>query len=173
MSDVKGKQGPRDALDALDGLEQLGFGAGFLNELASMLEKAVLFAKFERADLDLLAHYCSAYRVSAPHVLFKEAEKGHFMAVLLKGRIDITKLGKYITTIRPGRALGEMSLIDGYPCSATAKVVEDAEIAMFTRMQFEQLCTDHPALGLKVMRSLAGLISLRLRQTTGILLDHL
>jgi CRP-like cAMP-binding protein len=169
MSDGDNKQGP----DALDALEQLGFGASFLSELASMLEKAVMFAKFERADLELLAHYCNAYGVSAPQVLFKEADKGHFMAVLLKGRIDIIKGGKHIATVRPGRALGEMSLIDGYPCSATAKVVENAEIAMFTRMQFEQLCHDHPALGLKVMRSLAGLISLRLRQTTGILLDHL
>jgi len=158
---------------ALDGLEQLGFGDNFVKELASMLEKAALFSKFERAELNLLAHYCSAYRVEASHDLFKEAEKGQFMAVLLKGRIDILKAGKLITTIRPGRALGEMSLIDGYPYSATARVIDESEIAMFTRSQFEQLCDEHPKLGLKVMRTLAGLISLRLRQTTGVLLDYL
>lgn len=162
---------PKEHLE--EDLEQLGFGEGFLEELADMLGKTALFGKFELAELRLLAHYCGAYRVVAGHTLFYEGDKSRFMAVLISGRIDILKADKLITTIRPGRALGEMSLVDGYPYSASARAVEESVIALFSHGQYEKLCAEHPRLALKVLKTLAGLISLRLRQTTGVLLDHL
>jgi CRP-like cAMP-binding protein len=156
-----------------DGLQLLGFGESFIEELADMLGKTALFAKFEPTELRVLARYCAAYHVPAGRVLFQEAGKSHYMAVLLNGRIDILKQDKLITSVRPGRPLGEMSLVDGYPHSASAKAVEESDIVMFVHSQYDKLCQDHPKLALKFITTLAGLMSLRLRQTTGVLLDHL
>lgn len=156
-----------------EGMQQLGFGERFVEELADMLGKTALFAKFEPAELRVLARYCAAYRVPAGRMLFRESGKSHYMAVLLNGRIDILKQDKLITSVRPGRPLGEMSLFDGYPHSASAKAVEESDIVMFVHSQYDRLCHDHPRLALKFISTLAGLISLRLRQTTGVLLDHL
>ena len=44
---------------------------------------------------------------------------------------------------------------------------------MITKLNFDDLTEKFPALGLRVMRKIAKLLSLRLRQTTGILLDYL
>ena len=69
--------------------------------------------------------------------------------------------------------MGEMSILDELPYSATAIATEDTTVVLITKNNFDDMTEKHPELGLKVMRKIAKLLSLRLRQTTGILLDYL
>jgi CRP-like cAMP-binding protein len=69
--------------------------------------------------------------------------------------------------------MGEMSLLDELPYSATAVAREDTQLLLLTRMNFERLGIEQPVLCNVLLRQIARLMSLRLRQTTGILLDYL
>ena len=69
--------------------------------------------------------------------------------------------------------MGEMSILDELPYSATAIATKTTKVVLITKSDFDKLTEKFPDLGLRVMRKIARLLSLRLRQTTGILLDYL
>ena len=56
---------------------------------------------------------------------------------------------------------------------ATAEAREDTTLLMLTKLNFERLAEEQPVLCIRLLRQVARLMSLRLRQTTGILLDYL
>jgi CRP/FNR family cyclic AMP-dependent transcriptional regulator len=159
-------------------LELLGDGEGFHDRLCSMIVEAPMFSDLTHTDVEAMSHYVRAYRIEKGKTLFKEGDKGTFMCIVLEGRIDILKENmareqKKVATVRAGKSLGEMSLLDELPYSASAVVREDATLLMLTKMNFQKLMNEQPALGNLLLRQIARLMSLRLRQTTGILLDYL
>lgn len=156
--------------DGLTNLEQQAIDDA---HLCQMLENISLLQGFERAEIEKLAQYCRAYKATSGAVIFKEGEKSHFMCLLVAGRVNILKENKQVATIRAGKSMGEMSLIDGFPYSATAISAVDSELVMFTRLQFERLGETNPLVALKLYKAIARLMSLRLRQTTGVLIDYL
>lgn len=155
-------------------LEQLGFGKSFKDELVGMLESAQILKEFSRAETEVLAEYAGAYLARRGMRIFREGTRANFLCLIVEGRVDIFKDGdKKITTIRAGRTMGEMSVIDGFPHSASAVAVEDTRLVLITRNHFEKFIEEQPAVAVKFMWSLARLMSLRLRQTTGVLCDYL
>lgn len=154
-------------------LEQLGIGSGFQQELYGMLEGMQLLKDFDRADIEKIAPYTGAYLAPKGVRIFREGTKGNFMCLIADGGVDILKSGKKITTVRPGKTMGEMAVIDGYPHSASAVAIEDTRLIMITRNQFEKMSDQMPKIAIKLLMRLATLMSLRLRQTTGVLCDYL
>ena len=161
-----------------EGLELLGDGEQFREELYSMIENAPMFNSLSHHEVELLAGYFRGYQAKKGVTIFKEGDKGHFMCVVVTGRVDIFKDTpehgkKKVATVRPGKSMGEMSLLDDLPYSATSVAHEDSSFLMLTKMNFERLTEEQPMLSNKLLMQVARLMSLRLRQTTGILLDYI
>lgn len=164
--------------DSLDALDLMGDGETFRDTLCNMIEAVPMFSELSRPDVQLLAAYVRAYEAKKGVTVFKEGDKGMFMCVVLSGRVDILKESqeheqKKVATVRPGKSMGEMSLLDELPYSATAIAEDDTQLLLLTRMSFERLGSEQPVLCNILLRQIARLMSLRLRQTTGILLDYL
>jgi CRP-like cAMP-binding protein len=162
----------------MDGLELIGDGEAFQETLCGMIESVPMFSELPRADVQALAGYVRAYEAKKGTPIFKEGAKGMFMCIVISGRIDILKEDqdreqKKVAVVRPGKSMGEMSLLDELPYSATAVAQEDAQLLLLTRMNFLRLGEERPLLCNAVLRQIARLMSLRLRQTTGVLLDYL
>ena len=162
----------------LEGLDLLGDGESFRSELCEMIENAPMFSSLSRHEVEILSEYMRGYRAKEGATIFEEGSKGLFMCVLVEGRVDIYRDTledgkKKVTKVRPGKSMGEMSLLDGLPHSATSIASENCILLMLTRMNFEKLAEEHPVLYSKLLSQIARLMSLRLRQTTGILLDYL
>lgn len=156
----------------------IGDGVTFHDELCKMIERAQMFSDFPRDEINIIAKFARAYEVAKGETIFKEGQKGSFMCILTEGRVDIFKESdarqpKLITTIRPGKTMGEMSILDDLPHSATTIATEFITLVLITKINFDRLTVEHPALGVKILKKIARLMSLRLRQTTGILLDYL
>ncbi len=100
------------------------------------------------------------------------------MCIVLEGRLEVRKedaqhVYKTVSTVTRGRSLGEMTMVDGEPRSATAVAVEESVLAVLTQDNFKLIVQDRPALAVKLMFEIARLISQRLRLTSGILVDYL
>ncbi|NOX42809.1 MAG: cyclic nucleotide-binding domain-containing protein [Gammaproteobacteria bacterium] len=167
-----------DYIDSIDSLELLGDGSGFHNELCAMIEGAQMFRDFSRQDVEVFARYTRAYQVAQGDTIFREGEKGSYMCVLIEGKVDIFKRSdtsdmKKVSTIRPGKTMGEMSIIDEQAHSATGVAAEKVVLVMMTKHNLERLIEDAPGLAIKVVLKIASLMSMRLRQTTGALADYL
>ncbi len=70
-----------------------------------------------------------------------------------------------IAKLSVGRSVGEMSLIDGAPRSATVKASPDLDLIVLKREDFKKLNEEHPAIANKVLMGMATLLSQSLRDT--------
>mgnify|MGYP000150221957 CR=1 FL=1 len=164
--------------EAGKGMELAGAGDRFQRDLEVIVEQIPLFRDFARNEVGILAGFLLTYDVAKGATLFHEGAKGDSLYVVLKGQIDLFKEAgprnyKKIHTVRDGKTMGEMSLLDGLPYSASAVATEPSRVLLMTKMKFARLTEEQPPLALKLVTSVAKLLSLRLRQTTGILLDHI
>ena len=160
------------------GLKLLGSGAEFQAQLLSMLQGSQFFGDFPAPAIETLTRYVQAYGVAAGTVIFREGDRGGFMCLLIDGGAEIfkqdTKYGsKLIGTIEPGKTIGEMALVDGEQRSATCICPESSTLVMLTREQFVKIIREHPALSVDILLKLVTMMSRRLRQTSGQLVDYL
>lgn len=104
-------------------------------------------------------------------ILFHEGErsdgmylirKGEIMVFLEKGEVEVK-----LATLQAGSMLGEMSLFDHKPRSASAKAVKESEITKITIEDFKKIMKQIPKWFVSLMASL----STRLRETNDRLKD--
>lgn len=163
---------------SLASLEILGSGIASSDRIVAMLENAQMLRDFEWTQINALAAYVQLYRAAPGAVLFREGDRGDFMCIVLEGKLEVHKednqhIDKTVTTIFPGRSLGEMTIVDGEPRSATAVAIEPTTVAVLTQENFLLIMRDKPALSAKLLLKIARLLSQRLRLTSGILVDYL
>lgn len=161
-----------------DGLEQVGSGASFTDEICQMMEHAEIFRDLEHQEVLQIAPYISAYKASKGAKVMVEGDRESYMFILVSGRLQIIKRDegeaeKKLATVREGKSIGEMSVVDGMHHSATVVALEDSELLLLTKHNFDMLLSKNPAVGLVMMHKIANLMSLRLRQTSGVLVDYL
>lgn len=161
-----------------DNLEQIGSGAKFTEQVCNMMEKTDIFRDMEHKDIEQIALYITAYRAKKGATVMIEGDRENYMFILVAGRLQIIKrdegnADKKLATVRAGKSIGEMSVIDGMNHSATAIAVEDSELLLLTKHNFDMLLERNPVMGLVMMKKIASLMSLRLRQTSGVLVDYL
>lgn len=165
-------------MEALNGLELLGAGSGFRDELCTMLSESALFGDLPWADIEVLARYVQAYSAAADVVLFREGDPGSFLCLVVSGRVAIDKTDsqdehKTVTLIGPGKALGEMAVIDGERRSAACITRVPSTLVLLTKEHFNRILAEHPGLAAQILLRLARLLSQRLRFTSGQLVDYL
>ena len=162
----------------LDSLQLIGAGESFRDELCSLISTTQMFRDFEWHDIEALADYMQAYEANKGSTLFHEGDSGTYLCLIIKGTVDIYKEDhhskeKIFATIGPGKTLGEMAIIDGEPRSATAHVAETTTLAILTKNNFLRIIHEKPGLATKILLKVARLLSQRLRQTSGQLVDYL
>ena len=84
----------------------------------------------------------------------REGEAGDAFYVVTAGNLDITQGGRAIAKLGPGEFLGEISLIDGQPRTATATARGPVEALCIRRPAFLELMDAHGAVRLGVLMAL-------------------
>jgi len=153
-------------------------GKASSDRIAAMLENAQMFKELEWSQIVALSEYVQLYRAAPGAVLFREGDKGDFMCIVLEGKLEVHKednrhVDKTVATVFSGRSLGEMTIVDGEPRSATAVAVAPSTLAVLTQENFLLIMRDKPALSAKLLLKIAQLLSQRLRLASGILVDYL
>lgn len=139
-----------------------------------------LLADLDPGELRSLTVFLRHHRLTAGDILFKQGEASQGLWFLVSGKVAIlkersdqpAKTGR-VATVGAGQTLGEISLMDGQPHSATATADTDAVLLSLSRDDFDRLLKDYPRLGVTLLRKLGRQLGLRLRRTTGQLVDHL
>lgn len=170
---------PPTSVDALpDGLEQLGYGESYKETLCDMLEQVPLFRQSARKDIEYIADYVHAYRAADGCRILTEGQQHKLLWFIVEGKVDVFKESapgeeKKLTTIRAGKTLGEMAMIDDQPHSASVVTAGECTLLLLTKNSFMRLAANNPRLGLNITWKIAQLLSQRLRQTSGKLIDYL
>ncbi|HVP66902.1 MAG TPA: Crp/Fnr family transcriptional regulator [Anaeromyxobacteraceae bacterium] len=107
-------------------------------------------------------------------VLFREGEPGGEMYVVHQGKVAISKRAggaeKVLTTLGQGQFLGEMSILNHAPRSATATCVEDSKLLVVDARTFEAMIRGNTEVALRMIRTLAARLAEADRQIENLLL---
>lgn len=164
-------------IDLPKGLKQLGYGNAYREDIINMMEETIMFSDFSRRELEQLADYMHAYEAGVGTVVFKEGNKDSYLCVVIEGKLDVFKESgkgdKKLATIRPGKVIGEMAIIDEQPHSATVVAKSDSILLLATKHTLNSLFDEQPRLAYRLLWKIAQLLSHRLRQTSGMLVDYL
>jgi len=162
----------------LEGLTLVSSGELFKDQLITMLEFVQMFDDFSEQERSSLANFLKAYEAEKGTVLYREGDSVGHMCLLVEGKLEVYKdvdltHNKKLAEICPGMSIGEMSVIDGLPNSATVVAGEPSVLILMTREDLQLITHSHPQLGIKLLWRFANLLSQRLRHTSGRLIDRL
>lgn len=137
-----------------------------------------LFNDLTPAELKAVARHMGFIEIKKGDVLFYEGDRGNYMCFVVDGILEVIKQTErqteaIISTLTRGRSIGEMSVIDSFPRSATVRAQTPATLLILTREGFETLLSQHAQLGIKLLKSLARLLSMHLRKTSSQLADFM
>jgi CRP/FNR family transcriptional regulator, cyclic AMP receptor protein len=99
---------------------------------------------------------CPVIDVPAGETVFHLGEPGATMYVILSGRIDMLNGDRLIESLGAQQAFGMMSLIDTLPRSATARVSEDAQLAVIDRKKYQFMLHELPSFAAFIIQTLAN-----------------
>lgn len=162
----------------LNELEEIGIGKKFQDSLCLSLESSYLFKDFSPQEIEQLVHSMHGYKAPKGAILFQEGELDSHLIIITSGKAQILKDDgtgsmKEIATVRKGATLGEMSIMDDFPHSATVITTQDSEVALITKSNLKKLTEKYPTLGVKFLWQIASQLSARVRQASGQLVEHI
>jgi CRP/FNR family transcriptional regulator, cyclic AMP receptor protein len=129
-------------------------------------------------DVLRLSNYLRVCVAEKGAQIVREGSHDAYLCLLVEGKVAVIKKDhgdetKRLGEIRPGKTFGEMSLLDGEPRSASVIAEETSTLIVLTAEDFARLSSDLPRLAMKVLLKISKLLSQRLRQTSGMLADHI
>ena len=119
------------------------------------LKRAPLFEGLSRKELLELARMSDDVEVPASKVLCKEGDRGQEFFVLVEGTVDVSRNGKRVATLGAGEFVGEISLLEPTPRTATVTAKTPVRFFVLTTENVRQLVDENPKVERKVLRALA------------------
>ena len=141
------------------------------DKIASHLEITLLSTVLDGAEVQEFAKHLKVYKLGIGDILFSEGDPEAYMGVLIRGKLAVLKhdadgLQQKISEIGPGKTVGEMSLVDGQPRSASIEVEEEALVMILYVGRFNEILESKPRIGVKLLMYIMRLMSARLRMTS-------
>lgn len=139
--------------------------------LISALAKITFFDDLAESELQILMNYMSLYELKSGEFLFKEGEIGQYVAFVVEGRLEVLKktitgTEIAITTIAKGYSIGDMSLIDQTPRSASIRARTRSILAILPQSAFKIVRQKYPEIGIKILIGFARFQTENLRKTS-------
>ncbi|HUY65054.1 MAG TPA: cyclic nucleotide-binding domain-containing protein [Acidimicrobiales bacterium] len=120
-----------------------------------LLARMPLFSTCSQKELAQVATLTVPAQFAAGAVLTRQGASGGLAFVIASGRAQVTRGGKRLATLGPGDVVGELSLIDGEPRSATVKAVTDMEVLEISAEDLRRLLRKAPPVVRKLLEALA------------------
>src|SRR5579872_5444097 len=109
-------------------------------------------------------------RLGADEVLFLAGDAGDGCYLVEEGLLKVTMMSRsgterILAFLGANAVVGELSIIDGRPRSASVVAVRDSSLSFLSRAAFEEFAKQHP----EVYKSLVTLLATRLRETDAVI----
>lgn len=124
-----------------------------------VLRAVPLFKGMTDRSIEAIATLAQPTAFASGEDLVREGDPGDTFLVLTAGTADVSREGVRIRTLGPGDFLGEISLIDGGPRTATVTATTPIDALAIDRDGFERLMTEWPV----VRHDLVSALTQRLR----------
>jgi len=127
----------------------------------ALLRQIPLFSTCSQRELAEVASLTVEASFAKGAVLTREGQSGGIAFVIAEGTADVVRSGRRLARLAEGDVVGELSLIDGQPRSATVVATSDLVVLEIAQTDLRKLLKRAPS----VVRKLLEALSLRLRDT--------
>jgi CRP-like cAMP-binding protein len=130
-----------------------------------LIRRVPLFSTLTQAQAESVAEAVVKRRFKRGESIVEQGKKSNFLAILLTGRARVVTADTrgrevILATLNPGDYVGEMSLIDNQPHSATVRAEVQTDVLILGGMEFARCLPENTSMAYAVMK---GLVQ-RLRQ---------
>jgi len=138
-------------------------------ELKKLLRGIELFDGLTDAELDEIGTLCHEKSLKKGDYLAIEGKKGEDLFVVTEGAVEVfvgeeQGASKVLINLGTGQLIGEMSLVDQGPRSASVRAIQDPTLVQVIRHRdFHELCQRNTHIGYVVMLNMAADLSFKLR----------
>jgi CRP-like cAMP-binding protein len=130
-----------------------------------LIRRVPLFSTLTQTQAESVAAAVIKRRFKRGECIVEQDKKSNFLAIVLTGRARVVTTDArgrevILATLKPGDYMGEMSLIDNQPHSATVRAEIQTDVLILGRPEFARCLPENSSMAYAVMK---GLVQ-RLRQ---------
>jgi len=129
------------------------------NKILTALKSLPIFAEMSDEDITKILSVAMLQFFPPNYLIIKEGDPGDFMCIIKKGNVEIFKESDELAfhktnlaVLNEGDVFGEMALISNRPRNASARTINDAEIFILKKSDFDNLLRENTALASKISR---------------------
>ncbi|MFP4686896.1 MAG: cyclic nucleotide-binding domain-containing protein [bacterium] len=122
-------------------------------------------------EVEQLSQFTEKSEYVPGETIFYENEAGDALYIIQNGAVEICKMSNQkgreyvpLITLKEGNVFGEMSFLLETTSWAAAVAAAYTTIFKITRLQFEHIVEEYPALGCKIYNALCQILAYRLRR---------
>ncbi len=135
-----------------------------MNKSSDFLSFVPIFSSLDKKILEKILEKGQQKFYPKNTYVFREEEPGSCLFIIISGKVKVSRGnndGKEVilSLLQESEFFGEMSLLDGSERSADVITLEDTELFLLDRADFNDLLINHPEVGFALLKEL----SLRLR----------
>lgn len=149
------------------------FGADKDAQRVETLKNVPIFHGLSRKEILEVDELLHERVYEKEEIIFEEGDPGHGIFIVLSGKVRADPSHELLKTANlefgPGELVGELSLFDEIPRTATVVAVEHTVAVALFQAEFFSLLTKNKRIGVKVLLEIARTLSRRARQ---LLLDQ-
>lgn len=124
-----------------------------------LIRRVPLFSLMPQAQAQRIAAAVQKKRLRRGENVVTQGQKSHALFIILSGRVrvvatDAQQREVILAKLGPGDHVGEMSLIDGLPHSATCRAEVQTDLLVLSRTDFEACLPEPQSMAHAIMRAL-------------------
>jgi CRP/FNR family transcriptional regulator, cyclic AMP receptor protein len=117
-----------------------------------------LFEGCSKKELEKVASAGDEILMTAGSVIVDQGQTGREAFVVLSGKVEVTRAKRKVADLGPGAVVGELSLLDHGPRTATVTCVTDCELLVIDQRNFRAVLQEVPTMAVKLLATIAGRI---------------
>jgi CRP-like cAMP-binding protein len=122
------------------------------------LAGVALFEGCSKKELEKVASAGDEILMTAGSVIVDQGQTGREAFVVLSGTVQVTRSKRKVADLGPGAVVGELSLLDHGPRTATVTCVTDCELLVIDQRNFRAVLQEVPTMAVKLLATIAGRI---------------
>lgn len=127
-----------------------------MQEISKLIGRSSLFSNLSAEAIYRLAELAQLKSFQAGEIIIEEDKPSIACYIIAQGKVEVIKgiqtaHPKIIAQLSMGEIIGEMSIIDGLPYSATVRALEDTNCVMIEQWDFRAQMQAYPEIALQLL----------------------
>jgi CRP-like cAMP-binding protein len=137
--------------------------------MSKILKQQILFEDLDNQELARISKIIEKLHFKKDESIFKEKDDTKGLYLIHSGKIEITKVTsdgwkQTLAAFSTGHFFGELSILEKRRHEAAAVAVENTDILLLKKKDFEKMEKEDPELAFKIMKKIALVMCKNLRR---------